>query len=1115
MRRLFTLLFLVAGLLSVSSSVSAQETTAVLSGSVTDASGNPLAGASVLLNLDNIGYKTSTRTNNKGLFLFPNLKPGGPYSMSISFVGFEEQKFDSLFLSLGANPEMNVNMKNSAKSMEEVIINTATRKPITGVTISRTQMNNLPSLSRSLSDYTRLTPQSNNNSYAGTNFRYNNLTIDGAINNDAIGFSNSFGGVSGGGQSGAAGSGTRTNPYSIEAIQEVQVQLSPFDVKLGNFTGGSVNAVTKSGTNQFHGSVYGYMRNHVLIGKSVDGLKTKIDNIFHEYQYGASIGGPIAKNKAFFFINVEQTRRNEPSFYNVGDPGAAITLAEAQQIVAKYQTLGYDPGSYQGIYKIFTNSNKFFGRFDFNLGKKSTLMLRVLYTDGWGNNLERSSTNFQFGSTDFTQYTKNLNMVGELKTKITNNLNNQFLVSYIKVHEFRTFPDPLAPFVDIDNGRIWAGTWREASIYNMKQQTFEITDNLTYTKGIHKISVGTHNEFYDLTYGFINSWNGRWEYNRGVNSFLNNNPSRVRGAFSRDITKFPNDRQAIYDNPPSPFNVALLSFYAQDEISVNKKVKITPGLRIDYSSVNHQPGLDSNLNATVRTTQITMPTYSNTPFSNLTNTYLGKASLSPRLGFSIDVKGNSKLIIRGGTGVFLGRVPFAWMGYGYTLNGYNWGNIDWNNIGASTTVPLAINPYGLKDTVTKYGGASRSSTREVDVVDNNFKLPRVWRSNLATDVKFGKGYKFTFDALYTKTLYDIKFQQINLFDSAQYFTSGGPTSSPIYVARGSGTNGKYNSAYSNVYFLSNTTEGYRYNFTVQISKTTNGIKIGAGHALDLNWSAAYSLGKSMDISNGIRNSWESNFNLNPTIAPNSPQLGFSNFDLRNRFVGTISSNWRWNKMNITTLAFFLTAQSGSPYTLIYQGAPGTGGSNAPLPYVPKNQSDIRLVDYTLNGQTYTAAQQWADLDALITGDKYLNSRRGQYAERNGLRTPSVTQLDMKIAHEFKLSKINKQHSIQVSLDIFNVLNLLNNSWGHVNFVTNVNQYTVNFLKYSAYSLDASGNPVAVGTPGSVTGKAVGTPASGYIPTFTFVKPTGVSGHYYTLDPINSRWQGQFGIKYNF
>jgi hypothetical protein len=1020
------------------------------------------------------------------------LKVGGPYTIKISSLGFKDELLTDVNLSLGANPELNLVLKATTADLKEVTVTASGRRTIAGATtVGGRQLSTLPTIGRSLGDFTRLTPASNNNSFGGSNFRYNNLTIDGAINNDAIGFSNSFGGVSGGGQSGAAGAGTRTNPYSLDVIQEVQVQLAPYDVKLGNFTGGSVNAVTKSGTNQFHGSIYGYGRNQSLMGKSVDGLKTSIGSSFHEYQYGATLSGPLVQNKVFFIVNFEQTRRQEPSFYNIGDPGAAVTLTEATQIATKLQGLGYDAGSYIGAYNLFTNSDKIFARLDFNIDKKSTLMLRAIYTNGWGNNLERSSTNFQFGSTDFTQHTKNLNLVAELKTKVNNDVSNQLNVSYINVHEYRDFPGVLAPFMDVDNGRIWAGTWREASIYNMKQQTIEISDNVTVTKGINKFTFGTHNELYNLTYGFINSWNGRWEYSRGVNSFLNDNPSRVRGAFTTD-PKLANDRETIYNNPPNPFTVALMSVYAQDEISLSKRFKLTPGLRVDYSSVGNQPGVDASLNTTNSAGYVSAnPTYSNTKFSELTNTYLGKANLSPRLGFSFDVKGDQSVMIHGGTGIFIGRVPFAWMGYGYTLNGSTYGNIDWNSIGASTKVPLAINPYGLKDTVTKYGGASRNSTREVDVVDNNFKLPTIWRSNIAVDFKFGKGYKATFDVLYTKTINDINFQQINLKDSVAYFTSG-PSQTPVFVG------GKYNSSYSNVYFLTNTHEGYRYNITGMISKTTNNIKAGT-HILNINWSVAYMYGYSKDMANGIRNSWESNFNLNPSLNPNSSQLAYSNFDLRHRIVATFGSNFIWNQSNATSLSLFYGGQSGNPYSLIYQSAPFGNGSNAPLPYIPKDPSDIRLADYTLNGQVYTAAQQATDLFNFINGDKYLSTRKGQYAERNGMRTPWNHELDLKIMHEFKLSKTNKSQALQISFDVFNVLNLLNNDWGHVNFVTNVNNYAVNFLKFAT---DANG-------------KAAGAPATGYLPTFNFVKPTGVGGNYYTLDPINSRWQGQFGIKYIF
>ncbi len=1077
----------------------AQETTATLSGTVTDGNGQAVSGASISATYEPTATKAGTQTNSKGIFVLPNLKPGGPYTIIISFVGYEDQKFDNVNLSLGANPDVRVNMKSSEKNLQEIVIQTGRRAPGNGTTIGRQQMNTLPTLGRSLSDFTRVTPQSNNNSFAGTNFRYNNLTIDGAINNDAFGFSNSAGGVSGGGQAGAAGSGTRTNPYSIDVIQEVQVQLAPYDVKLGNFTGGSVNAVTKSGSNTVHGSVYGYGRNQSLVGKSVDGQKTKIGSTFHDYQFGATISGPLVKNKAFFIVNFEQTRRQEPTFYNAGDPGAAMTLAEGQQIVNQLKTkYGYDPGQYQGLYKIFTKSDKLFARFDLNLNAKNTLTLRGIYTNGSGNNLERSSTNFQFGSTDFTQYTKNVNLTAELKTKFSNSVSNLFNISYIHVHEYRDFPQPLSPYIDIDNGRITLGTWREASIYNLKQQTIEVSDNVTINKGIHKITLGTHNEFYDLTYGFINSWNGRWEYSRGLNSFLADNPSRVRGAFTID-PKVPNDRNAIYNNPPNPFNIGLLSAYGQDEISLSRNLKLSPGLRFDYSYVGNQPYLDPAI-PTTNSAGYTSPnpTYTNTPFNQLSGHLPSKVTVSPRLGFTYDVAGNQKFIIRGGSGIFTGRIPFAWYGYAYTLNGGTYGNIDWNGIASGTTVPLAINPYTLKDTVTKYGGASRSSTREVDIFDNNFKLPTVWRSNIATDIKFGKGYKLTLDAMYTKTIYDVKYEQINLKDSVQYFTTG-PTQTPVYVG------GKYNGAFSNVYYLTNTTQGYRYNLTAQISKSA----INSSNALplfSLNWSAAYTYGVSKDITNGIRNSWESSYNVNPSIVPGNSVLAYSNFDLRHRVVATFGANYAWSKTNITTLSFFYSGQSGSPYSLIYQSAPFGSGSNAPLPYIPKNQSDINLADKkdANNNVIYSAAQQWSDLDAFINNDPYLKTRRGQYAERNGLHTKWVNDLDMKLMHEFRLSKTDRSKSIQISFDVFNVLNLLNNDWGHVTFVTNLNNYTVNFLQFVK---DANGTAAGQPLPKGTT--------LGYNPTFNFVKPTGLNGAYYTLDPINSRWQGQLGVKLNF
>ena len=1095
MKRFYAFMILFTGLILIKTNISfGQETTSTFNGIITDNTGANVAGASIIIKHLPTGFVTGTTSNRKGIFIIPNLKPGGPYNISISYVDLAPQLFENINLSLGNNAEVNIVLKPNNNSLTEVVVASTAKKQTGGLSVGKSQLSTLPTLGRSLSDFTRLTPQSNNNSFAGSNFRYNNLTVDGSINNDAIGFSNSFGGVSGGGQSGAAGGGSRTNPYSIDVIQEVQVQLSPYDVKLGNFTGGSVNAVTKSGGNVVHGSIYGYGRNQALIGKSVDGLKTKIGSDFHDYQYGATLSGPIIQNKAFFIVNFEQTRRQEPTFYNAGDPGSSISLADAESISNKLKTkYNFDAGAYMGAYNIFTKSDKAFARLDFNINPKNTLTLRGIYTNGSGNNLERTSTNFQFGSTDFTQHTKNINLTAELKSKISGNVNNQFNASYINVHEYRDFPGTLSPFMDIGGGAAWVGTWREASIYNMKQQTVEISDNLTYTKGIHKFTVGTHNEFYNLTYGFVNSFNGRWEYSN-LNNFLADKPSRIRGAYSTNA-KYPNNRTDLFNNSPNPYNVNLMSVYGQDEIAVNRKFKLTTGLRVDYSFLGHQIPIDKDFSTAKLNTATA--TYSNTPFNQITNKWLGAASLSPRLGFNWNVKGNQSLVVRGGTGVFVGRMPFAWLGYAETLSGGVYNNIDFrptaaNTVGGNTVIPLAMDPTYLKDTINAHSLTNATATREVDVIDNNFKLPKVWRSNIAVDFKFGKGYKLTLDALFTKTLFDVKFQQINIKDSVQYFTSG-PTQTPVYVG------GKLNSQYSNVYLLSNTTEGYRYNLTGQLSKTSTNLKLGS-HEFNTNWSLAYTYGASKDVSNGIRNSFQSNFEVNPAITPNNPQLSNSNFDLRHRIVSTVGANILWNKKNTTSLHFFYSGQSGNPYSVVYNagGNPFGNAANANLPFIPSIQNDIRLADYTLNGQVYTAGQQWIDLDNLISGDKYLNNRRGKYAERNGLRTPWNHEIDLKLMHEFKFGKDNA-HSLQISMDVFNVLNLLNNNWGHVYFVTNVNNYNVNLLTFAK---DANGI-------------APGKPSSGYLPTYNFNKPTGLNNHYYTVDPLNSRFQAQLGIKYNF
>ena len=1074
--------FLLIALLMLNFNIFAQETNAFLSGKVIDETNLPMPGVNIQITFLPLNKVSATVTNDKGIFYMTNLTPGGPYTVKFSFIGYKNEIRENLSLNLGTTTDLSVQIQPESQEIKSVEVVGISRVRNEGTVIKSSQLQLLPSINHSLQDFTRMTPESNNNAYAGTNFRYNNVTLDGAGNNDVIGFSSSFGGTSGGGQSGTAGSGSRSNPYSIDYIEQVQVQISPFDIKQGNFTGGSVNAVTKSGTNEFKGDIYGFTKQSWMVGKDPSGKK--MSSSFYDDIAGFSISGAMKKNKLFYFINAEQTRKQEPTFYNAGDAGSPLSVTDAQAITNQMKTkYNYDPGSYSD-YNIQTNSDKLFGRLDYIINDKNSLMVRAIYTHGWGQNLERSTTNFQFGSTDFTQHTKNLSVVAQLKSTLKNNLYNDLMIGYINVNDYRDFPNPVAPFIDIASGKIWLGTWREASVYSTKQKTFEFTDNLTFIKGINTFTLGTHNEFYKIDYGFLNSYNGRFEYS-SVANFLADKPSRIRSAYPLDSKM--NSINYLNSNPDkiASFNVNFTSLYFQDEINFDR-LKLSPGIRFDYQFVTNQPGLDPAFN----NIKDVHTTYTNTSFKDIKNKFFGKVIPSPRIGFAYDINGDKSIILRGGTGIFTGRIPMAWLGYAYTFPGTKFANIDVKPSGTKTVVPLVMNPSDLKSTIEGIYGTSASSTREMDVVDNNFKMPEIWRSNLAVDFNLGKGYKLTLEGLYTKVINDVMFQNINVKDSAVSYLTSGPTETPIYKG------GKNSTNYSNVYFLTNTHEGYRYNYTIKFSKVFEKHGKLSGFA-----NAAYTRGMSKDVSNGIRNSWQSNFEVNPSITPNNPDLAFSNFDLRNRIVTSWFLNVDWNQKNKTSIGIFHSSQSGNPYSATYSTSPNPFGnsSNANLIYIPKNSSELVFADIVSNNViTYSATDQSKDFNSFIDNDKYLSGQRGKYAERNGLRTPWNHFVDLQLTHEIKFEVAKRKQSVQLIATIFNVPNLINKNWGKVYFVTNINNYTIPMLQFAN---DA--NKLA---PGS----------TGYISTFNFLKyPDNNNNQYYTVDPINSRTQIQFGLKYNF
>ncbi|SEN48530.1 Carboxypeptidase regulatory-like domain-containing protein [bacterium A37T11] len=1059
----------------------AQITTSVISGKVTNQKGATVSGASIVVMNTGTSTRYTAQTNSDGRYTITNINPGGPYTITASFVGLKNDERTSITLNLG-NATINFMLADDAQTLDEVKVLAPGAKPGSGTRISQSQIRNMPSISRSLQDVTRITPQSNNNSFQGTNFRYNNVTLDGAINNDAIGFSPSLGGQSN--ASGQVGSSTRTSPISLDAIQDIQVLVAPYDIKIGNVLGGSINAVTRSGTNNVSGSIYGFGRNASLVGpnnasKAAGGDGSNIPTSFHDYNAGIRLGLPIIKDKLFFFTSEEFARRRDPVIRGVGTAGAdqILSLQDAKDIAAKFSDAGFDAGTYNNT-SIFSNSNKYFNRLDWNINEKNQLTIRNNTISSTATNLERDQQNFRFGGIDYTSHNNSSSTVAEWKSRFSDNVSNSLVLGYSNVHDYRDpNSNPALPQIEI-TGRtpgttIFLGTDREAAIFDMHQKTFEFTDNLTWTKGKHTFTFGTHNEFYNITYNFVNAWNGRVGFN-SIEDFLTDKPARVRINYNY----INNTREYIMAHPSAKFKVNLFSVYGQDDIQLSDNFKLSAGLRLDYAGVpNKQPLSKKTTESPVDLNYGNTFTY--TPPKDIKQNFLGNVEFNPRVSFNYDIYGDQKLILRGGSGLFTGRVPFAWFGYAYYNNGDTYGAYDNQKAPAGVSV-IAAPAIGGAGYVANLGENLNDATgkTQVDLIDNHFKMPQVWRTSLALDATTNDQWKFTLEAIYTKVIHDLKFQQVNTKDSVTYYPYDTEEQQPIFVNQG------INPKYTNAYLLSNTNQGYRYSVTAQVAKN---------FLFGLSASVAYTYGHSKDVTNGIRNSMESNWQLNQALNPNDPGLANSNFDIRHRIVSTLNYQHNWDKnANYTAnFSFFFSAQSGNPYSYgFYPKSIDGTGQQVSLAYIPKTGETVKFFEDISEGTT--AVQQAAAFDAFIDNDKYLKTRRGKFTERNAAFTPWNNNLDFRFSQDFKFGSDKHKQSITFTYDIINLTNLLNKRWGQYYFSANT------FNSTASIGLKPKTTPT------------FGQMESTY-PTYTFQDP----GLPYSVDLFASRWQMQFGIRYTF
>ncbi|WP_442265087.1 TonB-dependent receptor [Tenacibaculum sp. ZS6-P6] len=1032
--------FFIAVLFSVLFSY-AQETTGNVEGKITDKQGLSIPFASIIITDTETNFSYGTSSQESGHYVIANIPPGNTYKIEVHFIGYHTYVKTGITIQLGKTLTIDIPLQEENATLDEVVISGKSNR-INPSVINTKQLLKTPTISRSVQDLTRNLSEANLNSFGGASNRFNNFNIDGIASNDVVGFQEPASGAAGSSANGTPGSLSRSQPISFGAIKELSVKTSPFDVSIGNFTGANINVVTKNGTNTTKAEVYGYGNNQLLIGSFADGIEQEA-NSFYDIQFGGGVGGAIKKDKLFYYVNVEQALSKTPLIGAPGSSGSNISQQTVIDIADKLRTdYNYDPGAFESS-DIETASTKIFARLDYNISEKHKLTLRNNFVKSFTDNLEWNQAVFNFGNQGYRHNSILNGTTLELNSSLSENTSNILTFGYTKVKEDRSYDGRVFPHIEINDSsnRIFAGTYREASIYNTNLNTFQLTNKLTYYKNNHTITGGLLFQYNDIDYGFLTAWNGRWAY-RSVDDFLNDRPSRIRGVYHVTNNSF----DFVNNRPSATIDVLTSAFYLQDKIRISDKFSLNLGVRLDNQFLLD----DLPLSPLVR----------NTPeFSNFTNQIEVNPHINPRVSFEYTLDENKKYKLSGGSGLFTGRIPYLWFAYAEYISGTDYFNVDIRPNG--NTVRLEEN---LGTLATQQPGLT-----EINLIDNDFELPREWKTRLHFEAKLPRKFRFTAEATYTDVLKGIFFQSIN---RRQEFGNYSGADNRLFY---NGT--RVNDNFTNVFLLSNTNKGYRYNINLGLYKETDNYSGFLG----------YTNGKSKEISSTVRNSSAANFEWNQAINSHDPDLSFSNFDLRHKFVSSHGYNINFKNKHQIQLSALYTGTSGNPYSVVYQGDVNRDGSSRnDLVYIPANQGEIQLQNITdTNGNVLVSAQeQWNRLDAFIENNDYLRENRGSYAERNGGRTPWNHQLDAKFVYNLPFEN---NSNLQISLDVFNVLNLIHKNWGRLVFVPNVVNSNFNLLEFRGVQNNQ--------------------------PVYQFTLDENATP--WVLDGINSRWRAQLGLKYQF
>lgn len=1087
-------------------------TTASVNGVVTDGKA-PIPGATVILTHVPTGTVYSATTRANGRYNLNNVKVGGPYSLKITYVGFTPYVQNDFSLSIGQDQAINVKLNDGATDLKEVSVVGAQSKIMnssrTGAreTITRAQIDALPTINRSLTDFTKLTPSASSTSplsFGGRSSTFNNITVDGALFNNSFGLAGSLGGQ------------TNSQPISLDAIDQIQVDLAPYDVRQGFFTGAGINTVIKSGTNEVKGSAYYYGRGTGLTGYNAG--STKVNQTPFDYNTrGLSIGGPIIKNKLFFFVSGEQERVTTPASTYVatrdGVSGATVSQASAATLEAISNTLktkyGYDPGAYEN-YSYKTQSDKITVKLDWNINKNNTLSAKYFYlkssrelppsNSGTLNNSTRSAgvnTLPFFGSGYQINNNFNIGML-ELNSKISNTINNKLTVGYSALRDYRkSLSGTDVPMVDILNGVTTnTGVVTSASTTNLTSFGYELytagnllssnigqlSDDLTIFSGKHEFTFGTSNQSQSFVNGFAPNYNGLYTYN-SASDFINGLPA---ASYS-----YRNSAKGG-DLPLAKIKSYNFSLYAQDKFRAADNFVLTYGLRADY---NYYP---TNLEANPNAAALTFQGGTHVDVSKLPKS---KIQLSPRAGFNWDVKGDHSTQIRGGSGLFAGLTPFVWISNQASNGGTLFSSGSVTKVASPTDPRLIYNPDVNANRPT--GAVAANTSYELDVTDPKLKMPKIWRTNVAIDQQLPFGIIGTIEGAYTKDINAITIH--NLVVSDAYTTLPGTEGQIRYTSKNTTSNGLPQSAtnpgITGLYYLTNTNKGYSYFVTGQLQKS-----FSSGFYANI----AYTHTESKDVNDGGSTA-STIWSTRPVSGnPNGDQLSNSTFVMPNRFIASLAYRKEYAKNYATSIGIFFERANSGAVSYVVGSTTATGdlnndGAANDLMYIPKNQGDILLVpDFvasgTTPGDTRTAAQLWNQLNTFINQDKYLSAHRGEFAKRNGVILPYFQRADLNITQDFfvKAGKNRTtKNTIRVEFNIINVGNFLNKNWGlYQTTYSGINSGTVALLTYKGLD-PATGRP---------------TYSFPYLDKNNLIPVTQSSK--VNTDQL-SRWQAQIGVRYIF